>query len=31
MHRIQKSEVKDVLKKMMGGKAIDPDRIPIEV
>jgi hypothetical protein len=29
--RIQKSEVKDVLKRMKGGKAMGPDGIPIEV
>jgi hypothetical protein len=31
MHRIQESEVKDVLKMMKGGKTMDPDVIPIEV
>jgi hypothetical protein len=31
MRRIQKSEVKDALKRMKGGKAIGPDGIPIEV
>jgi hypothetical protein len=31
MHRIQESEVKDVLKRMKGGKAMDPDGIPIKV
>jgi hypothetical protein len=31
MHRIQESEVKDVLKRMKGGKAMGPDGIPIEV
>jgi hypothetical protein len=30
-HRIQKSEVKDALKRMKGGKAMGPDGIPIEV
>jgi hypothetical protein len=29
--RIQESEVKDALKRMKGGKAMGPDRIPIEV
>jgi hypothetical protein len=29
--RIQESEVKDVLKRMKGGKAMGPDVIPIEV
>jgi hypothetical protein len=31
MRRIQKSEVKDALKRMKGGKAIAPDGIPIEI
>jgi hypothetical protein len=31
MHRIQESEVKDVLKRMKGGKTMDPDGIPIKV
>jgi hypothetical protein len=31
MRRIQESEVKDALKRMKGGKAMDPDGIPIEV
>jgi hypothetical protein len=31
VHRIQKSEVKDALKRMKGGKAMGPDGIPIEV
>jgi hypothetical protein len=31
VRRIQESEVKDVLKRMKGGKAMDPDGIPIEV
>jgi hypothetical protein len=31
MHMIQESEVKDALKRMKGGKAMDPDGIPIEV
>jgi hypothetical protein len=31
MCRIEESEVKDVLKRMKGGKAMSPDRIPIEV
>jgi hypothetical protein len=31
MHRIQKSDVKDILKRIKGGKAIGPDGIPIEV
>jgi hypothetical protein len=31
VHRIQKSEVKDALKRMKGGKTIGPDVIPIEV
>jgi hypothetical protein len=34
MHRIQEfqeSEVKDILKKIKGGKAMGPDRLPIEV
>jgi hypothetical protein len=31
VHRIQKSDVKDVLKRMNGGKVMDPDGIPIEV
>jgi hypothetical protein len=31
VNRIQESEVKDALKMMKGGKAIDPDGIPIEV
>jgi hypothetical protein len=31
MRRIQESEVKDVSKMMKGGKAMDPDGIPIEV
>jgi hypothetical protein len=31
MCRIQESEVKDVLKRMKGGKAIGPDGLPIEV
>jgi hypothetical protein len=30
MHRIQESGVKDVLKRMKGGKAMGPDGIPIE-
>jgi cytoplasmic iron level regulating protein YaaA (DUF328/UPF0246 family) len=30
VRRIQESEVKDALKRMKGGKAIDPDGIPIE-
>jgi hypothetical protein len=29
--RIQESEVKDALKRIKGGKAMDPDEIPIEV
>jgi hypothetical protein len=29
--RIQESEVKEALKRMKGGKAMDPDGIPIEV
>jgi hypothetical protein len=31
MCRIKESEVKDALKMMKGGKAMGPDRIPIEV
>jgi hypothetical protein len=31
VRRIQESEVKDVLKRMKGGKAMSPDGIPIEV
>jgi hypothetical protein len=31
VHRIQESEVKDVLKKMKGDKAMGPDGIPIKV
>jgi hypothetical protein len=31
VRRIQESEIKDVLKRMKGGKAMGPDRIPIEV
>jgi hypothetical protein len=31
MRRIQESEVKDVLKRMKGSKAMGPDGIPIEV
>jgi hypothetical protein len=31
VRRIQESEVKDVLKRMKGGKAMVPDGIPIEV
>jgi hypothetical protein len=31
IHRIQESEVKDVLKRMKGGKAMDPNVILIEV
>jgi hypothetical protein len=31
MCRIQESEVKNALKRMMGDKVIDPDGIPIEV
>jgi hypothetical protein len=31
IRRIQESEVKDVLKRMKGGKTMDPDEIPIEV
>jgi hypothetical protein len=31
MHRIQESEVKDALKRMKGGKMMDPNGIPIEV
>jgi hypothetical protein len=31
VHRIQESEVKDVLKRMKGGRAMGPDGIPIEV
>jgi hypothetical protein len=31
VRRIQESEVKDVLKRMKGGKAIDSDGIPIKV
>jgi hypothetical protein len=31
VRRIQESEVKDALKRMKGGKAMDPDGIPIEV
>jgi hypothetical protein len=31
MRRIQESEVKDSLKRMKGGKAMGPDRIPIDV
>jgi hypothetical protein len=31
VRRIQESKVKDVLKRMKGGKAMGPDGIPIEV
>ena len=31
MRRIQESEVKEALKRMKGGKATDPDGIPVEV
>jgi hypothetical protein len=31
VRRIQESDVKDTFKRMKGGKAMDPDRIPIEV
>jgi hypothetical protein len=31
MRRIQESEVKDALKRIKEGKAMGPDRIPIEV
>jgi hypothetical protein len=31
VRRIQESEVKDVLKRMKGGKVMSPDEIPIEV
>jgi hypothetical protein len=31
MRRIQESDVKDVLKRMKGGKSMGPDRIPIKV
>jgi hypothetical protein len=31
VHRIQESEVKEGLKRMKGGKAMDLDGIPIEV
>jgi hypothetical protein len=31
VRRIQESEVKDALKRMKGGKAMDPGGIPIEV
>jgi hypothetical protein len=31
IHRIQESEVKDVLKRMKGGKTMGSDKIPIEV
>jgi hypothetical protein len=31
VRRIQESEVKDALKRMKGGKLMDPDGIPIEV
>jgi hypothetical protein len=31
VRRIQESEVKDVLKRMKGGKVMGPDEIPIEV
>jgi hypothetical protein len=31
VHRIQESEVKDVLKRMKGGKTMGPDVISIEV
>jgi hypothetical protein len=31
VRRIQESEIKDALKRMKGGKAMDPDGIPIEV
>jgi hypothetical protein len=31
VHRIQESKVKDALKRMKGGKAMDSDGIPIEV
>jgi hypothetical protein len=31
VHRIQKYDVKDVLKRMNGGKVMGPDGIPIEV
>jgi hypothetical protein len=31
MRRIQESEIKDALKRMKGGKAMDADGIPIEL
>jgi hypothetical protein len=31
VRRIQESEVKDALKRMKGGNAMDPDVIPIDV
>jgi hypothetical protein len=31
VRRIQESEVQDALKKMKGGKATGPDRLPIDV
>jgi hypothetical protein len=31
IHRIQESEIKDALKRTMGGKAMGPDGIPIKV
>jgi hypothetical protein len=31
VRRIQESDVKDTFKRMKGGKAMGPDRIPIEV
>jgi hypothetical protein len=31
VHIIQKSEVKDILKRMKGGKTMDPDGLPSEV
>jgi hypothetical protein len=31
VRRIQESEVKDVLKRMKGGKTMGPDEIPIKV
>jgi hypothetical protein len=31
VRRIQESEVKDALRRMKGGKAMDPDGIPIDV
>jgi hypothetical protein len=31
VHKIQESEVKDVLKRMKGGKSMGPDGIPIDV